>query len=311
MEKIRIGVLMGGPSAEHDVSLKTGEMILRFLNPNQYAAKGIVISKKGKWPIPPEKFKKKFDLAFIAMHGEYGEDGTLQSILDKNRIRYTGSGVKASRLGMDKAKSLLLFKKNGLDVPKFTVVKGNPTLSEAKMLFGLPLAVKPADRGSSVGVSIVKKLQELPEAIKSALKHSQNVMIQEYINGREFTCGVLEINGKLKPLPPTEIIPRHGRFFDYEAKYLSGMSEEITPPRISQKEIKKIQQAALKAHQAIGARGMSRTDMIWSDKIYVLEINTIPGMTQTSLLPQEAKEAGIEFPEMLNLIVESALNKTR
>lgn len=307
--KLRIAVLMGGPSAEHDVSLRTGRMILENLNKERYFARGITIDKKAHWPITPAKIKKNFDLALIAMHGEYGEDGTVQKILEKHKIPYAGSGVKASQLGMDKARSAIFFKKSALNVPDFIVLRDGSGFKSFKFSLDYPVVVKPNDRGSSVGVSIVENFQDLSDAIKLATDYSPNVMIQKYIRGREFTCGVLEIRGDLKPFLPTEIIPRSSKFFDYGAKYISGASQEITPPRLPKDKIRKIQQIALKAHKAIGARGFSRTDMILGKdgRFYILEINTIPGMTETSLLPQAAKAGGISFPKLLDLIIEAAL----
>ncbi len=313
--KLRVAVLMGGPSAEHDVSMNTGKKVLAGLDKSKYSARGIVITKKGKWPVAPAKIKKLFDIVFIAMHGEYGEDGTVQKILDKYRIKYTGSGAHASELGMDKVLSSKIFSRAGLNVPEFSLLKikkGNLVPGDKRQsLFHLPVVVKPADRGSSAGTRVVKKIQELLPAIQEAAKFSENVMVQKFIDGREFTCGVIEVRGKLKALPPTEIVPKLRGFFDYYSKYTSGASREITPPRIDKKEITKMQVMSLKAHKAIGARGMSRTDFMQdeSGKFYVLEINTIPGMTATSLLPQEARAAGIEFPELLDLIISASLKK--
>lgn len=302
--KIRIAVLMGGPSAEHDVSLRSGEMVLANLDRKKYSAKAVLISKKAKWAISPAKIKKDFDLAFIAMHGEYGEDGTVQAILDKYKIPYTGSGVRASQLGMDKAKSAAKFKKAGLKTPDFKLVHIGPKFN-FKLEVKYPVVVKPNDRGSSVGISLVESFRDLLPALKKASEYSHNVLIQQYIKGREFTCGVLEANGKPTAFLPTEIIPRSSRFFDYDAKYTSGASQEITPPHLPNDEIRTIQRLAVKAHKAIGARGLSRTDFIWTGgkKFYVLEINTIPGMTETSLLPQAAKAGGISFPKLLDLII--------
>lgn len=314
MSKLRIAVLMGGPSAEHDVSMNSGRQVLANLDKEKYQAHAVVISRRGSWPIKPAKIKKKYDVALIAMHGEYGEDGTIQRILDKYKIKYTGSGAKASAQGMDKVISSAIFTKAGLKVPRFSLLKVKkdnlvPT-NKRQSMFHIPVVVKPTDRGSSAGTAIVKKIQDLLPAVKEAAKFSQNIMIQQFVEGREFTCGVIEIKGKLKALPPTEIILKLRGFFDYYSKYTSGASREITPPRISSKEIKKIQALALKAHRAIKARGMSRTDFIQDDRgqFYVLEINTIPGMTATSLLPQEAKAAGIEFPKLLDLIISAALS---
>lgn len=290
---------MGGPSSEYEVSLKTGRMILKSLDKKRYFVKSVLISKQGKWPIKPEFLKKNFDLVFIAMHGEYGEDGTVQKILERFKIPYTGSDSRASKLGMDKLKAAEIFKKAGLKVP-----------AEADLKH-FPVVIKPSDRGSSVGVSVVNSLEEMPAAIEEALKHSDCLVIQEFIRGRELTCGVLEINGRLIALPPTEIMPKGSRFFDFHAKYRQGASLEITPARLPAALLRRVQLTALKAHKAIGAKGFSRVDMILSDKpspkIYVLEINTIPGMTKTSLLPQQAKAMGISFPKLLDIIIDGVL----
>lgn len=306
--KKKIAILVGGPSAEHDISLRTGRMILKNLDRQKYAAKIIKISKNGQWPISPIKLKNNFDIAFIAMHGEYGEDGTVQRILKRCRIPFTGSGIRASQLGMDKMKSLTLFKKAGLNIPNSEILRLGARYNPRHY----PIVIKPNDRGSSVGISIIEKFQDLPAAIDLALKYSPQVMMQEYIKGREFTCGVIETDGQLNPFLPTEIVPLHGRFFDYEAKYTSGATQELTPPRLSSSEIKTLQNIALKTHLAIGARGFSRTDMILgpNNQFYVLEINTIPGMTETSLLPQAARAEGIGFPKLLDLIIKTALRKS-
>ncbi len=310
-KRIRVAVLMGGPSAEHDISLATGEKVLESLDKNKYSAKAIVISKKGKWPITLAKLKANFDVAFVAMHGEYGEDGQIQKVLEKAKIPYTGSDSRASEIGIEKAVSAGFFEKAGLRTPKFTLltIKDPKKISLEQIRFIFPMVVKPADRGSSVGISIVKKVQDLLPALQKAAKFSQKIMLQEYIRGREFTCGVLDVGDAPVALPPTEIITYHSEFFDYEAKYTPGVTREITPPEIPSAEIEKIQEIAVKAHRAIGARHFSRTDVI-QDKdgnYYVLEINTIPGMTATSLLPQQAKAAGIEFSALLGQIIQSAI----
>ncbi len=294
-KKLRIAVLSGGPSAEHEVSLKTGKMVADNLDKNKYEILPIIISKKGEWPMPIEDLKNNVHAAFIAMHGEYGEDGTLQNELEKISVPFTGSRAGASRLGMDKVASLAIFSGAGLRVPG--VAKG------------CPMVIKPADRGSSVGVSIIKNEALIPNAIQKALKYSPNIMMQQFITGREFTCGVLEIDGATKALPPTEIIPKKSSFFDYSAKYESGASDEITPPKLPDSKIAEMKRIAVVAHNAIGARGFSRTDMIMDKKghFYALEINTIPGLTKTSLLPQQAKAAGIEFVKLLDIIIENSI----
>ena len=306
---IRVAVLMGGPSAEHEVSLKSGKMVLQYLDSQKYDACPVIIDKKGKWPMSKKDFKERFDVAFIAMHGEYGEDGEVQKILEKMGVKYTGSDVIASKLGMDKEKSYKIFVKKGLKVAKFVT-----NLKKINQI-GLPLVIKPVNRGSSVGVSLVNAYQDISPAIKNALKYSTKIMAQQYIKGREMTCGVIDYGKNTIALLPTEIIPKTSSFFDYNAKYKVGASKEITPPRLPHKQIVNIQKTAIKAHKAIGAKGLSRTDFILAGpangragkKLYVLEINTLPGMTETSLLPQAAKAVGISFKELLEIIISSAL----
>ncbi len=295
MKKLRIAILMGGPSSEYAVSLKTGKMMADNLNKQKYFVKKFLISRKGEWPISLEKLKIDFDLVLIAMHGEYGEDGEVQKILEKAKIKFTGSGSQASYIGMDKILSARAFRKAGLLVPENTKK--------------IPLVVKPVDRGSSVGVSIVCKQSELAGSLAKARACSRRIMKQRFIEGREFTCGVLEISKKAIALPPTEIIPKKSLFFDFKAKYSVGGSAEITPPNLAVNKIKQLQKIAFKAHKVIGCRGLSRTDMIMdkSGKFYVLEINTLPGMTATSLLPQQARAVGISFPKLMDIIVVAAL----
>jgi len=298
---------MGGPSAEHEISLKTGAMVLKNLERGKYSTFPFLIAKNGKWPMTPKALKKKCDMVFIAMHGEFGEDGTVQAILEKSKIPYTGSGVKASRLGMDKVKSFKIFARAGLNVPDYEVLKNN----KGKIKINLPLVVKPADRGSSVGLSIVQNPKKILAALKLAFKFSRVAIVQKYIRGRELTCGVLEINGRPRALPVTEIIPLRRVFFDYYSKYTKGASDEITPANLPKNIARKIQKAALLTHKAIGASGYSRSDFILGNDgdLYILEINTLPGMTATSLVPQAAQAVGIPFPKLLDLIIESALKK--
>lgn len=317
-KKIRVAVLMGGPSAEHEVSLNTGKMVAKFLDWKKYAVKSIKISRQGKWPIGFSQLRKDFDLAFLALHGEYGEDGTIQKILDKIGLRYTGSGARASALGMDKQKSAVLFVKAGLKLPHFTMVKQGkegrkgPLRNSLRNSFGFPVVVKPNDRGSSVGVHIVKKAGDFSTALKDAFRYSSRVLVQQFISGRELTCGVIEIGNRLKPLLPIEIMAKGSDFYDYRAKYATGGSVHVIPPAdFSSAMVKKVQRIALKVHQVIGAAGYSRADMILTPdgKLYVLEINTLPGMTATSLLPDSARVMGIKFSQLLDLIIASALKK--
>ena len=320
-KRLDVVVLAGGPSFEHEVSLKTAKMVAEKLNPEKYKARIVVVSETGEWPEDIRETRP--DVVFIAMHGKYGEDGIVQKFLEDCGIPYTGSGVEASRLGMDKHRSLFLFKKNDLLVPDFAIVLGNRSLNVDKELpdFGFPVVVKPAGGGSSFGVTIVEKKEQLPAAFKEAFQFSDAAMIQEYIRGREVTCGVLDDGCENAiALQPTEIIPLQRTFFDFHSKYTPGASQEITPPDLPAETIRAIQEIALKAHKILGCSGMSRTDMILEEtsdtrhapsRIYVLEINTIPGMTETSLLPQAAQAVGISFPELLDRIIQAALNRRK
>jgi len=220
-KKIRVAILMGGPSSEHEVSLKTGEMVFKNLDKRKYAAFPVKIEKDGSWPITIDLLKKNCDVAFIAMHGEYGEDGQIQSLLETFKIPYTGSDPLASALAMDKQKSALLLTQNGLLTPTSIALNHDDPYAEwvVSKNFKSPVVIKPADRGSSIGVSIVRKKHHLKNALAGAFRYSNKVIAQNYIQGKEVTCGVLEINGTPIPLVPTEIIPKTSEFFNYDAKY--------------------------------------------------------------------------------------------
>lgn len=330
--KLKIAVLAGGPGAEREVSLKSGRAVMRNINRHKYAPSFIIIGDDGKWKIGGRmmseaeaigRVKKEFDLVFIALHGEYGEDGTIQKLFDGKKIAYTGSGARASKLGMDKPRSFKVFIKKGLNVPDFLICGkskgyrgGKKILERIEKKFGFPVVVKPADRGSSVGVSIVRnnKRKGMENALRLAFKYSKKIVVQKYIEGREFTGGIFDSgkkNYEIEALPPTEIIPLKRRFFDYYSKYSAGAAGEITPPDLPAGKIKAIQDLAKKAHRAIGCSGLTRADMILGQdgKFYILEINTLPGLTPTSLVPQEAGAAGISFAELLDKIIAAAIAK--
>lgn len=311
--KSRIAVLMGGPSSEHEVSLRSGEMVLKNLDAKKFESFPVKIEKDGTWPITLKELKEKSDVCFIALHGEYGEDGQVQGLLETFKIPYTGSDPIASDLAMDKQATATLLSQSGLAIPASILVAENDPYAEwaIQKNFSVPLVVKPNNLGSSVGVSMVKNQNNLKEALQLVFQNSSFALAQKYISGREVTCGVLEINGVPIPLVPTEIIPNQSEFFDYYAKYNSRGAQEITPPRLPAKLIKKIQMTALKVHKLLGCSGMSRTDMILGKdgNLYILELNTIPGLTETSLLPQQAAAMGIGFPQLLEIIINSAIKK--
>ena len=309
---LKLAVLCGGPSSEHEVSLNTAKMVLKNLDRKKYEPTLVTIEKSGLWifglkrPInigDAMERLKKFDFAFVAMHGIFGEDGRIQALLEWIGVPYSGSGVLSSSMAMDKGISNDLYRANGMHVPHYMMLNGQSQNKDWR--FKTPAVVKPIDGGSSVGVSIARSNNELRDVIKKVLKENGRAMIQGFIKGREFTCGVLENNkGIAFALPPTEIIPKSSTFFDYKAKYKIGGSLEITPANLSKAMTREMQSMALNAHKTLGCRGMSRSDFILNGPtFYILETNTIPGMTETSLLPQAAKAAGIDFPRMLDLII--------
>ena len=316
-----IAVLMGGPSLEYEVSLKSGEMVFRHLDRSKYEPVRVLIQKNGDWNISAEEVKKICDCAFIAMHGTYGEDGTVQGILELHKIPYTGSNALSSALGMNKFLSLRVFQDGGLLTPPSILIhKGewrashSDVIQKIKNHIEFPLIVKPNNQGSSFGVTIVKNEKKLKEALDEVFGFSKDVLVEKFIKGREMTCAVLDHGWSESAfsLLPTEIIPRGGTFFDYKAKYEKDGSYEITPPQnISKFTMEKLRSTALTAHTLIGASGFSRTDMMLDKKgnVYILEINTIPGLTEESLLPKAASVSGIEFQKLLSIILGSAIHR--
>ncbi len=321
--KTRVAVLRGGPSSEYEVSLKTGAGVLQNL-PEHYQGIDVLIDKKGVWhiaglPFDPINLHKKADVAFIAMHGEYGEDGTVQKLLENLGVPFTGSGSLASAIGMNKVLSRHVFKQHGIKMPVHRVIgRDDYNMNTAHELFTTfiqPSVVKPYNRGSSVGVSIVRSLPEMKLALEKAFMLSDKVVVEEFIKGREATCGVLEnFRGQDHyPLFVIEIVPqKHQDFFDYESKY-SGESgaDEICPGNFSKEESEKMQNIAVLAHKAINAKHYSRTDFIVHPKrgIYTLEINTLPGLTPASLLPKAIEAIGSSYSELLDHVIKLALKK--
>ena len=306
MGKINVAVLMGGKSAEREVSLSTGRMILEALDPEKYntfSFDAIHLGAKSFGDPKP-------DVVLIALHGKYGEDGTVQGLLDLLEIPYVGSGVLASALAMDKIMARKILQREGIPVPKGVTVERHfdmeALVRQVEREIGYPAVVKPNRQGSTIGLSIAGSASELPAAVELAFKHDSDVLIEEFVEGMEITVAVLG-NCELEALPVIEIVPASG-FYDYYSKYTPGATEEIVPARIPVEQYKRAQELGLACHKALGCRGMSRTDMIIrGDEIIVLELNTIPGMTPTSLLPTAAKAAGIAFPQLLDRLIGLAL----
>jgi len=307
----KIGILMGGPSSEREISLKSGKAVYESLGQAGLEVSAIDIKTDGR----EENIKliESFgiDAAFIALHGRFGEDGQIQEILDTLNLPYTGSGAKASRLAMDKIASRKIFEVSGLSVPRYKTEEKNSYDSNWKKHlngFILPLVVKPASNGSSIGLSIVEKEEHLGKALDLAFSFDERIVIEEYIRGREVTVGILDE----KSLPVIEIIPKKG-FFDYEAKYHAGMTDYMVPADLPAEIAARIQEAALSAHKLLGCCGCSRVDLIIdsNNTPFVLEVNTIPGMTATSLLPKAAKVAGVDFFRLCTKLIELAYEKTK
>jgi D-alanine-D-alanine ligase len=309
MGKLRLALIAGGSSSEREVSLKSGTQVYQALNKDQYDIRrydpltdleALVREAKG------------LDVALIIMHGRGGEDGSMQGLLDLLEIPYQGSGVLASALAMNKELSKALYQMAGLKVPAaLTLTRETPpSLQAIEAKLGLPVVIKPVHEGSSIGISKAGTREALETGLTAAFALDNRVLVEEFIQGTEVTGGVLG-NARLQALPLVEIIPASTyTFFDYEAKYQPGATQEICPARLDADMTRRAQECALTAHGALGCRGYSRTDMLVKDgEIYVLETNTIPGMTATSLFPQGAKAAGIDFPVLLDTLINLALEK--
>lgn len=305
-KKLKVIVLMGGKSPEYEISLISGREVIRNLDKRKYKISSMIVSKEGgQVKLAPNKT----DLVFIALHGSFGENGAIQGMLELAGLRYTGSGVLASALGIDK----LMFRKvmgyEGITIPKYIVVrKGEKISSIDKLLSRPPYFVKPHNQGSSVGASVVKNKKELSQALNLAFQYSTTALVDEYLEGIEVTVPVIG-NARPEALPIIEIIPEKGEFFDYDSKYTRGGSKEIVPARISSNLTKKVQAIALQVYKIMGCRGFARVDFILKggEIPYLLEVNTIPGLTPASLFPKSAKAFGMSYPELLDKIIEYAL----
>lgn len=315
MSKLRIGVLRGGPSSEYEVSLKTGASVLANLSEEKYRPVDIFLSKDGEWhyrgkEIVPAELAHHVDIVWNALHGEYGEDGKVQRILDDIGIPYTGSGVLASAIGMHKPSARDRFVAAGIRVAPGTVVTGDDNVPARIAGFSRnkEYVVKPAAGGSSVATHIVEAHRGLFDAIADAITYG-DVLVEERIAGREATVGVVDANrnGEVFALHPVEIVPPEGHWFDYDAKY-DGATQEICPGRFTIAATAELRRLATLAHQAIGARHYSRSDFIVApDGIYILEINTLPGLTDASLLPKSLRASGVMLPEFLDHVIGLAI----
>jgi D-alanine-D-alanine ligase len=303
-EKLHIALIAGGVSGERQVSLNGAAGVEKALDPEKFIVRRYdpATDLARLAADAPE-----IDFAFILLHGLFGEDGTMQGFLDLLGVPYQGSGVLGSAIAMDKQLAKELYALNNLPVADSSVITSDDKVEVQQLIerFGLPVVIKPVHEGSSLGLSLVQSQEELHAGIKRALDHDSHVMVEKYIKGRELTVGVLG-NDDLEPLPVIEIVPgKEFAFFDYDAKYKPGATEEICPAPVSEKITKLAQRYAVAAHKALRLKGYSRTDMMLAadDSLYLLETNTIPGMTATSLMPQAAAVHGLPFPQFLERLV--------
>ena len=294
---MKVSILMGGASAERDVSLKTGEAVIK------------ACEELGYIPIPVDFYYdyeatltvlKNSDIVFNALHGTTGEDGTIQSWLERNDIPFTGSDSNSSKLCMDKAKTKKIVRDNNYLTPDWFSIDKNTELNE----LNLPFIIKPNAQGSTFGLSMIKKKEDIEDAIKLGFKYDDNVLIEDYIEGREITVGILDGN----PLPIVEIIPEHS-IYDYECKYTSGMSKYLCPADIDINLESKIKNDSMDIFKILGCSGYGRLDFILDNdsNYFFLELNTLPGMTSTSLLPLAAKSHGLLFKELIHLIIRNSI----
>lgn len=328
MEKIRVGVLRGGISPEYDVSLKTGDSVLRHLPEHKYHTVDLLMTKDGTLhanglPTDLSKISRKVDVVFNALHGEYGEDGKAQRFFESFGIPFTGSASLPSSLGMNKVLSKEIFRKAGLLTPSYFSVSHKRLLEEMEdedtfqfLVFEilgvlpLPMIAKPVSGGSSVGTYIIENANELVDALTQLSETGWDILFEEFIKGREATCGIIDSfrGQETYSLLPVEIRPASDKtFFDYDAKY-GGGTQEIIPGNFSREQSVGIQNMAREAHKALRLRHYSRSDfMVTPEGIYILEVNTLPGLTGESLLPKSLHAIGSSLPEFLDHIVQLAL----
>jgi len=342
--RVNVCVVMGGPSAEYEVSMNSGGQVLANLDRGKYDLRAVVVSKEKqiyyanvdasgpvpdvksfatpggpfKGPLHPSDCKdvwKGCDVAFLAVHGEFGEDGTIQGYLDTLGVPYTGCGVYASAVAMNKITSKFLYMLGGLSVPDYSVYGVNhpeTTVDGIIAKHGFPCFLKCPQSGSSRLMGRASDRESLVALLKELQESANDILVETMVKGIEFSCGVIDMpDGSTHALPPIEIRPLGSEFFDYKAKYTHGASEELVPAPREPELLAQVEDAALRAHKLLRCYGVSRTDMIYSDsKMHILETNTLPGMTSTSLLPQAFKAwRGGTYKELLDILLTSALKR--
>ena len=306
MQSRKVGVLLGGLSSEREVSLRTGEAVLAALADRGHDVVPIYVDRDVDVALRQERI----EVAFIALHGRWGEDGSIQGMLEMLGIPYTGSDVLASALAMHKTRAKELFRLHNLPTPAYYSIHAQDEIALEDMHgdFGFPCVVKPACEGSSVGVTICHSFEDLAPAVEKALRFDDEILVERFIAGREVSVAVLGD----RALGAVEIAPRAG-FYDYANKYTRGATDYFVPPRLSPERYRGVLAQALRAHTALGCRGATRVDMMVSDSgnEFILEVNTVPGLTPTSLLPKIADAAGISFGELCEMMLAGASLATR
>ncbi len=309
--KTRVAVIYGGRSGEHEVSLRSAKSIIDAMDPEKYKVLHYLISKEGKWsprPIVPEpRANPEIDVVFPVLHGTFGEDGTIQGLLELAELPYVGAGVLASSASMDKEVMKRLAKERGLPVVDYYVV---PCSSGWVSDFGFPVFVKPANLGSSVGISKARNCEELKSALELAASYDRKVIVERGIIGREFECSVL---GNEEPIAavPCEILPSRD-FYDYDDKYLLEQAQTVIPAKLSPEQTAELQRLAVECYRAVECEGMARVDFLLesaTDKLYINEINTIPGFTSISMYPKMWEYSGLPMPKLIDRLIELALER--
>lgn len=317
MAKVRVAVLCGGRSGEHEISLRSSEAILQGLDPEKYEVSRIFISKDGRWepgPILPEPGANAgIDVVFPVLHGTFGEDGTVQGLLELADLAYVGPGVMASAVAMDKDALKRLLSERGIPVVEWaTMWRGRYDVAALSGLFPYPVFVKPANLGSSVGISKVSAAEDLEAALALAAQFDRKILLERGIIGREFECAVM---GNEDPIAavPCEVLPSR-EFYDYEDKYLLDTARVVLPAPVTEAQTNEIRQLAVEAYRAAGCEGMSRVDFLMESetgRLFVNEINTIPGFTSISMYPKMWEAAGVPFGALLDRLIDLALERQR
>jgi len=303
----KIGVILGGSSSEREVSLRSGENVYNALKRKGYNVVKIDLDKN----IFENLKREKIDLCYIILHGAPGEDGSIQGLLEILNIPYTGSGILGSALSLNKIVTKQLFIANNIPTPEAIIIRDGEFERKELERLGFPVMLKPCCEGSSIGVKKVNNIEEFEKEIKNFIDRYKSGLIEKYIKGRDITIGVIEDETGIKALPILELVPEN-EFYDYEAKYTKGKTKFILPANLSEGLTNRAKELAIKSHRALWCFGVSRVDMVFEgENIYVLEVNSIPGMTETSDLPAEALADGIKFDDLVEIILKSAFIKSK